>query len=62
MARMTVTLKAKLKRGSFYWVASVTAESKEEAIVAAEHLFQEEMEKAGDWSFTDFEVAGEQPD
>lgn len=60
MARMAVTLKAEMKRGSFYWVASVDAESKEEAIVAAEHLFQEEMDKAGDWSFTDFEVTPEQ--
>ncbi len=60
MARMIVTLKAEMKRGNFYWVATVDAESKEEAIVAAEHLFQEEMDKAGDWSFTDFEVAPEQ--
>ncbi len=59
MARMTVTLKADMKRGSFYWVATVEADSKDEAIVAAEHLFQEEMEKAGDWSFDDFEVTAE---
>lgn len=61
MARMTVTLKADMKRGSFYWVATVDAESKDEAIVAAENLFQAEMEKAGDWSFGDFEVTLDQP-
>jgi hypothetical protein len=59
MARMNVTLKAEMKRGSFYWVTSVDADSKEEAIVAAEHLFQEEMDNAGDWSFGDFEVTPE---
>lgn len=59
MARMTVTLKAKLKRGSFYWVATVDAESDDEAVVAAEHLFQEEMEKADEWSFDDFEITAD---
>lgn len=59
MARMTVTLKAELKRGSFYWTATVNAESEDEAVVAAENLFQEEMEKTSDWSFQDFEVTTE---
>ncbi len=56
MARMNVTLKTEMNRGSFYWVSTVDAESEEEAVVAAEHLFQEEMDKAGDWSFEDFDV------
>ena len=56
MARMNVTLKAEMKRGCFYWVATVEADSDEEAVVAAEHLFQEEMGKAGEWSFGDFEI------
>lgn len=59
MARMTVTLKAELKRGSFYWTATVNAESEDEAVVAAENLFQEEMEKTSDWAFQDFEVTTE---
>lgn len=56
MARMTVTLKAELKRGSFYWVATVDAESEEEAAVAAENLFLSEIETADGWEFSDFEV------
>lgn len=61
MAQMTVTLKAEMKRGCFYWVATVEADGNEEAVVAAEHLFQEEMEKAGEWSFDDFEITPAQP-
>lgn len=59
MARMNVTLKAEMNRGIFYWVTTVEAESDDEAVVAAEHLFQEEMERAGDWSFSDFEITVE---
>lgn len=59
MARMTVTLRAQMKRGIFYWVTSVDATGDEEAVVAAEHLFQEEMEKAGEWSFEDFEITAD---
>ena len=56
MARYNVTLKATLKRGTFYWVAEVNADSEDEAVVSAEHLFMEEMEKAGDWEFDDYNV------
>lgn len=56
MPAYTVTLKSDLKRGSFYWVSSVTADSEEEALVTAEHLFMAEMENADDWSFTDSNV------
>lgn len=59
MARMNVTLKAEMKRGIFYWVTQVEADSDDEAVVAAEHLFQAEMEKAGNWSFSDFEITAE---
>lgn len=58
MANMRVTLKAKLGRGEFYWVADVNADSEDEAIVVAENLFLAEMEKTQDWEFTDFEVEG----
>lgn len=56
MAKMKVTLKAKLGRGEFYWVADVHADSEDEAIVVAENLFMAEMEKSQEWEFTDFEV------
>lgn len=56
MARMKVTLQATLKRGTFYWVAEVEAESEDEAVVAAEHLFEAEMEAGRDWAFEDFAV------
>ncbi len=57
MSRQTVTLKAELSRGTFYWVAIVNADSEDEAVVAAEHLFMAEVEKAGEWTFSDYEVA-----
>ncbi|WP_339862189.1 hypothetical protein [Paremcibacter congregatus] len=56
MATFNVTLKADLKRGSFYWVTTVDAASEEEAIVSAEHLFLAEMENAQDWAFSDSNV------
>ncbi len=56
MALQKVTLQANLKRGTFYWVAEVEASSEEEAVTAAENLFQAEMEKAGEWEFNDYNV------
>lgn len=56
MAKMHVTLKAMLGKGTFYWVCDVDAECEEEAVVAGEHLFQAEMEKVGEWAFDDFDV------
>ena len=56
MANFKVTLKADLKRGSFYWVSTVDANSEEEAIIAAEHLFMAEMETSADWSFSDSSI------
>jgi len=56
MATYHVTLKADLKRGSFYWVADVEAATEEEALISAEHLFMAEMENVGDWAFTDSNV------
>lgn len=56
MANMRVTLKAKLGRGEFYWVADVNADSEDEAVIVAENLFLAEMEKSQEWEFTDFEV------
>lgn len=57
MARQKVTLQASLPHGTFYWVTEVDAASEEEAVVAAENLFLEEMENIEEWEFTDFEVA-----
>ena len=56
MAKKTVTLKATLPHGNFYWVTTVDASSEEEAVVAAENLFLAEMEKIDEWEFTDFDV------
>ena len=56
MANYKVTLKADLKRGSFYWVSTVKADSEEEAATTAEHLFMAEMENAADWSFSDSNI------
>ncbi len=56
MGQYQVTLRTRLKRGMFYWVAKVTADSEEEAVVAAEHLFLAESEDSADWSFEDFDV------
>ncbi len=56
MATYKVTLKADLKRGAFYWVSTVNADSEEEAMIAAEHLFMAEMENAQDWNFSDSDI------
>jgi hypothetical protein len=56
MAKKTVTLKATLSRGEFYWVTEVDANSEEEAVVAAENLFLAEMDRIDEWEFTDFDV------
>lgn len=56
MATFNVTLKADLKRGSFYWVTAVEAASEDEALTAAEHLFMAEMENTKDWSFSDSNI------
>lgn len=56
MNHYKVTLKATLKRGTFYWVSEVRADSEEEAVTAAEHLFMAETEKASEWAFEEFDV------
>ncbi|MCF8473090.1 MAG: hypothetical protein K9G26_00220 [Emcibacter sp.] len=56
MTNYKVTLKADLKRGSFYWVATVKADSEEEAEVAAENLFMAEMENTHEWNFSDSNI------
>ena len=56
MAKKKVTLRAPLKHGTFYWVADVQADSEEEAVVAAENLFMNEIEQIAEWEFDDFNV------
>ena len=56
MAKHKVTLQAKLKRGTFYWVTTVDASSEDEAVVSAENLFLAEMETANEWEFDDYNV------
>jgi hypothetical protein len=58
MAKMNITLKASLKRGTFYWVTEVEANSEEEAVQSAENLFLAEVENANEWEFNEFEVTG----
>ncbi|MFN3230521.1 MAG: hypothetical protein ACE363_00020 [Alphaproteobacteria bacterium] len=53
-----MTLKANMKRGTLYWVTDLDADSEEEAIVAAEHLFEAQMDAPEDWAFEDFDVEG----
>lgn len=56
MASYKVTLKADLERGYFYWVSTVNADSEDEAMIAAEHLFMAEMENSRDWNFSDSDI------
>ena len=49
-----VTLRTNLKRGTFYWIATVEAETEEEAAEEAERLFEEQMDSGEEWSFEDF--------
>lgn len=54
--KYNVTLKANLKRGTLYWVASVDAASEAEAITVAEHRFEAETESGNEWQFDEFDV------
>jgi hypothetical protein len=56
MSAYKVTLKSELKHGAFYWVANVNAASEDEAVTAAEHLFIEELNGAGEWDFSDYDA------
>ena len=56
MSKKQVTLKAVLGKGVFYWVCEVKADTDEEAIVAAEHLFLSETSDNDDWQFNEFDV------
>ena len=51
-----VTLKAELNKGTLYWVCDVEAATEEEAITAAQHLFEAQLEAGDDWSFSDYDV------
>lgn len=56
MSSYKVTLKSDLKLGTFYWVATVNANSEDEAVTVAEHIFLEQIDKAGDWDFSDYDA------
>lgn len=56
MANYHVTLMSRLKRGTFYWTCDVKADSEEEAVVAAENLFDAELVSARDWTFDEYEA------
>ncbi len=56
MAKYHVTLKASLPSGDLYWVADVTAQNEDAAMVAAEALFTAQMKNDAAWSFSDADV------
>ena len=56
MSGYKITLKSDLKHGTFYWVTNVDADSEEEAVTAAEHLFLEQLGKTGEWDFSDYDA------
>jgi hypothetical protein len=56
MPRQSVTLKAQMPNGIFYWVTEVDADTEEEAVAAAEELFLSEIGGCDDWHFSEFEV------
>ncbi len=56
MSTYKVTLKSDLKRGTFYWVTTVNAQSEEEAVTAAEHLFLDQLSTSKEWDFSDYDA------
>ena len=56
MSAYKVTLKSDLKLGTFYWVSTVNADSEEEALTVAEHLFLEQISNNTEWDFSDYEA------
>lgn len=51
-----ITLRTNLRRGSFFWVAEVEAANEEAAAVAAEKLFEEQMDSGEEWSFEEYDA------
>jgi len=56
MSAFKVTLQSELTHGTFYWVTNVDAASEEEAVTAAEHLFMEQIDSAGEWDFSNYDA------
>lgn len=56
MSAYKITLRSDLKHGTFYWVTTVNATSEDEAVTAAEHLFIEQIERAVEWDFSDYDA------
>jgi len=56
MSSYKITLKSDLRGGSFYWVTTLSAESEEEAVTAAEHLFLEQLSNTAEWDFSDYDA------
>ncbi len=59
MPNYQITLRANLKRGTFYWIADVEANNEEDAALAAEHLFEDQMDSGEEWSFDDYSAETE---
>jgi hypothetical protein len=51
-----VTLKSEVSRGTFYWVCDLEANSEDEALVSAQHLFDAQTEASEEWVFSDYDV------
>ena len=56
MSAYKITLKSELKHGTFYWVTNINADSEDEAVTAAEHLFLEQLANTKEWDFSDYDV------
>lgn len=56
MSAYKITLQANLDHGTFYWVSTVKAASEDEAVTTAEHLFMEQIDKASQWDFSDYDA------
>lgn len=56
MSAYKITLKSELKHGTFYWVSTVNAQSEDEAVGSAEHLFMEQISSVAEWDFSDYEA------
>ena len=57
MASYHVTLKARLTRGTLYWITDIEAPGEDEALGLAEELFLDELDDPkGGWKFDEANV------
>ena len=56
MANYHVTIRATLATGTLYWVTDVKSGSEENALRKAVECFEQEIDTAEDWQFSDYEI------